>query len=239
MQLKHQPIIPTKDTKNFQALFCIDDRECSIRRHIEQLDSNCETYGTPGFFGVEFFYQPQDGKFYTKLCPATVTPKYLIKEESDSNNRETDIHFSKHAHSFHSGWLISQTLGFWSVIKLALNIFRPTMSPSTASSFKHMNEHAKLTIEYNHQTENNLQVGFTIDEMATRVEGLLRSIGLVDDFAPIVYVVGHGSSSVNNPHYAAYDCGACSGRPVACAVFKCACKCVGVYLFSTLNSLSD
>ncbi|AMS26763.1 hypothetical protein AEM51_06765 [Bacteroidetes bacterium UKL13-3] len=213
MQLKHQPIIPTKDTKNFQALFCIDDRECSIRRHIEQLDSNCETYGTPGFFGVEFFYQPQDGKFYTKLCPATVTPKYLIKEESDSNNRETDIHFSKHAHSFHSGWLISQTLGFWSVIKLALNIFRPTMSPSTASSFKHMNEHAKLTIEYNHQTENNLQVGFTIDEMATRVEGLLRSIGLVDDFAPIVYVVGHGSSSVNNPHYAAYDCGACSGRP--------------------------
>ncbi|HEY5825217.1 MAG TPA: putative inorganic carbon transporter subunit DabA, partial [Cyclobacteriaceae bacterium] len=60
--------------------------------------------------------------------------------------------------------------------------------------------------------ENNLQIGFTIEEMATRVESLLKSIGLVKDFAPIVYVVGHGSSSVNNPHYAAYDCGACSGR---------------------------
>lgn len=213
LQIKTKPHELPQGDKNFQAMFCIDDRECSIRRHIEHFDPNGETFGTPGFFSVEFFYQPQDGKFYTKLCPAPVTPKYLIKELSNSSKRETDIHFSKHAHSFHSGWLISQTLGFWSVVKLALNIFRPTMSPSTASSFKHMDEHATLTIEHNHETENNLQIGFTTDEMVTRVEGLLRSIGLVKDFAPIVYVIGHGSSSVNNPHYAAYDCGACSGRP--------------------------
>ncbi len=49
--------------------------------------------------------------------------------------------------------------------------------------------------------------------MVARVEGVLKSIGLVKDFAPLVYAFGHGSSSVNNPHYAAYDCGACSGRP--------------------------
>jgi len=61
--------------------------------------------------------------------------------------------------------------------------------------------------------EDGLQVGFTAQEMAQRVEATLRSIGLVKDFAPVVYVVGHGASSVNNPHYAAYDCGACSGRP--------------------------
>jgi uncharacterized protein YbcC (UPF0753/DUF2309 family) len=60
--------------------------------------------------------------------------------------------------------------------------------------------------------EGGLQVGFTFDEMAVRVENVLKSIGLVKDFAPLVYIVGHGASSVNNPHYAAYDCGACSGR---------------------------
>ncbi|HEY0091350.1 MAG TPA: putative inorganic carbon transporter subunit DabA, partial [Flavobacterium sp.] len=46
-------------------------------------------------------------------------------------------------------------------------------------------------------------------------EGFLRGIGLVKSFAPIVYVVAHGSSSANNPHHGAHDCGACSGRPGA------------------------
>jgi len=200
--------------KSFQAMFCIDDRECSLRRYLEQYDADCETFGTPGFFGVEFFYQPEDGKFYTKVCPAPVTPKYLIKEVHAFKKKDRDVHFTKHSHSFYGGWLISQTLGFWSAVRLFVNIFRPSMSPATASSFRHMEKYSKLTIENKNieNKENGLQVGFAIDEMAQRVEGLLKSIGLVKDFAPIVYVVGHGSSSVNNPHYAAYDCGACSGR---------------------------
>jgi uncharacterized protein len=201
-------------TKSFQALFCIDDRECSLRRYLEKFDAACETFGTPGFFGVEFFFQPEYGKFYTKLCPAPVTPKYLIKEIETKQKRKQDLHFTKHTHKLFSGWLISQTLGFWAAIQLFINIFRPTTSPATASSFKHMDKYSKLSIENSNTDakENNLQIGFTIEEMAQRVEGLLKSIGLVKDFAPLVYIVGHGSSSVNNPHYAAYDCGACSGR---------------------------
>lgn len=200
--------------KSFQAMFCIDDRECSVRRYLEKYDPACETFGTAGFFGVEFFFQPEHGKFYTKLCPAPVTPKYLIKEVGTKGKRERDAHFAKHSHSLFRGWLIAQTLGFWSAIKLFVNIFKPTASPATASSFKHMDKYAQLTIENKNpeDRENDLQIGFTIDEMVVRVEGLLKSIGLVKNFAPLVYVVGHGSSSVNNPHYAAYDCGACSGR---------------------------
>ncbi len=201
--------------KSFQAMFCIDDREISLRTYLEKFDPACETYGTPGFFSVEFFFQPEHGKSYTKQCPAPVTPKFLIKEVDTIAKRETDAHFAKNSHSLFSGWLISQTLGFWSALKLFVNIFRPSMSPATAYSFRHMDKVSKLTIEYkeNVPNENNLQVGFKVDEMAERVAGLLLSIGLVKDFAPIVYIVGHGSSSVNNPHYAAYDCGACSGRP--------------------------
>jgi uncharacterized protein YbcC (UPF0753/DUF2309 family) len=205
---------PVIQAKSFQAMFCIDDRECSLRRYLEKYDPTCETFGTPGFFSVEFFFQPDHGKFYTKLCPAPVTPKYLIKEIGVRRKHEKDAHFTKHSHSLFSGWLISQTLGFWSAFKLFLTIFKPSVSPAMASSFKHMEKTSKLTIENKHlnSRENDLQIGFTIEEMATRVESLLKSIGLVKDFAPIVYVIGHGSSSVNNPHYAAYDCGACSGR---------------------------
>lgn len=198
----------------FQAMFCIDDRECSFRRYLEKIDPGCETFGTPGFFGVEFYFQPDHGKFYTKLCPAPVTPKYLIKEVGVRRKQEKDAHFTKHTHSLFRGWLIAQTLGFWSAVKLFGNIFRPSMGPATASSLKHMEKSARLTIENRNpkRRENDLQIGFTVEEMSVRVENLLKSIGLVKRFAPLVYVVGHGSSSVNNPHYAAYDCGACSGR---------------------------
>ena len=41
----------------------------------------------------------------------------------------------------------------------------------------------------------------------------LRDIGLTYGFSRLVLFVGHGSSSVNNPHKSVYDCGACTGNP--------------------------
>jgi uncharacterized protein YbcC (UPF0753/DUF2309 family) len=211
----HKSAEKTATTTSFQAMFCIDDREISIRRYLENFDNTCETFATPGFFGVEFFYQPEQGKFYTKLCPAPVTPKYLIKEINSTGKRKKDVTLSKQTHSLFRGWIISQTLGFWSAVKLFVNIFRPSITPAMASSFQHMDKFSNLTVENKNLSdrENDLQIGFTVEEMTTRVEGVLKSIGLVKNFAPLVYAVGHGSSSVNNPHYAAYDCGACCGRP--------------------------
>ena len=62
-------------------------------------------------------------------------------------------------------------------------------------------------------TQDGLQIGYTIEEMADRVEIVLRSTGKTELFAPLIYIIGHGASSANNTHYAGYDCGACSGRP--------------------------
>ncbi|MBK8370741.1 MAG: DUF2309 domain-containing protein [Saprospiraceae bacterium] len=202
-------------SSRFQALFCIDDRECSLRRYVEDIEPQAQTYGTPGFFGVAFYYKPMDGKFSMKVCPAPQFPPYLIKEVTDQKKKQKDFHFADYTHSLFFGWLITHTIGFWSAIRLFINIFTPRLSPATTLSFRHMDKLSTLTIENKNpdEKEDGLQIGFTISEMADKVEGLLKSIGLVTDFAPFVYAVGHGASSVNNTHYAGYDCGACSGRP--------------------------
>ncbi|HRG19608.1 MAG TPA: DUF2309 domain-containing protein [Saprospiraceae bacterium] len=206
--------LPQISQKSFQAIFCIDDREDSLRRHIEAIDKSCETLGCPGFFGVEFFFQPHNGKFYEKLCPAPVTPEYLIKEYANSGGRQKELLYSKKSHSVES-FIVTLSLGFWAAIKLLFNLFKPSSGAAHTNAFAHMNIDGELHIENLHpgDRENGLQVGFTLEEMTTRVENLLQGMGLNRDFAPIVYVVAHGSSSANNPYHGAYDCGACSGRP--------------------------
>lgn len=213
VSVRHNAPSPTKPVSSFQGLFCIDDREYSFRRHVENVDPDCETFGTPGFFGVEFYFQPENSRFYTKACPAPVTPGFLIRETGRKDKHKKDYHFARPSHSLFRGWLISNTLGIGSAYKLLSTILRPSVTPSTSYSFEHMDKHAKLTIDSTGETENGLKVGFTPEEMATRVAGVLKSIGLTDNFARIVYVVGHGGSSVNNPYYAGYNCGACCGRP--------------------------
>ena len=209
-------VVPTPanaKVPSFQALFCIDDRECSTRRHLEYIDPNCATYGTPGFFNVEFYFQPEYGKFHTKSCPAPVNPTFLIKETAKHKKLASDVHFNQRSHSLVRGWLSAQTLGFWSALKLVGNVLRPSSSALEVSSFQHMDPKGSLSIVYQGEEENGLQVGFKIEEMVDRIEGLLRSIGLVEGFSPLVYLIGHGASSINNTHYAGYDCGACCGRP--------------------------
>ena len=200
---------------SFQALFCLDDRSCSLRRYIEKFDPTCATFGTPGHYGIPTYYRPEHGKFNTKICPAPVTPKHLIKELGAARKNTKDMHFTRHTHGLVAGWLITHTIGFWSAMRLLVNVFWPSTEPSKALSAQHMSAKSNLTVEHTAAlgTEDGLQVGFTKAEMTDIVKNVLTSIGLVDGFAPIVYVVGHGSSSVNNTHYAGYDCGACSGRP--------------------------
>ncbi len=206
---------PLSKDKPFQAVFCIDERECSLRRHIESVVPECETLGYPGFFSAEFYFKPAGAQFYEKLCPAPVTPKYLIKETGAAPEHRHEALYSPNSNRLLRGTLFTLAFGLWAGIKIFLNLFRPKMSPAISDASGHMNKNAGLTVVNRDPSdmENGLQIGFTVPEMSVRAETMLRGMGMLENFAPLVYIVAHGSSSANNPHHSAHDCGACSGRP--------------------------
>lgn len=197
----------------FQSIHCIDDREESFRRYLECIDPQCETFGTAGFFNIDVWYQPHYSDKLLKLAPANAQPQILIKEHNPENEMDEDVHLNPHTHSLIGGWITSQAFGFWSALKLGLHVFKPQKHPLVISAIHHSDQSSKLQLEFNSEYYHNLKVGITKEEAAIKLEVLLKNIGLINHFAPIVYIIGHGAGSSNNPYYAAYDCGACSGKP--------------------------
>lgn len=218
-----KPVINSSTIPEAQALFCIDDRECSIRRNLEEVNPAIETFGAAGFFGIDFFYQGLDDAYPVAQCPNIITPKHLIKESSDKpkpapNPKLKNIkhmHFS--AHSMLRGLFYTQTLGLGYAARMAWDVFRPGSKVPKIRVLSEVDTHSQLHLlrESDEPTPEGHLLGFSLTEMADKLTGLLRNIGLTDQFAPLVVVIAHGSSSVNNPHFAAYDCGACSGKPGA------------------------
>lgn len=212
--LQHATIPEDKVKRSAQAMFCMDDRECSIRRHLEAKNPSIETFGTPGHFNLELYYQPEDAQFKTKICPAPVSPKIVVVAKDNTILNKKVGAFSKRNQGFLVGFAQTFVSSLVGMVRLSINFIRPTLSPLANSYKMHMHDDAVLEFESTGKTtEDGLQLGFTVEQMAERLEGLLRSIGLIEDFAPLIYVIGHGSSSINNTHAAGYDCGACSGRP--------------------------
>ncbi|MES2504440.1 MAG: putative inorganic carbon transporter subunit DabA [Myxococcota bacterium] len=169
-----------------QAVFCIDDRECSLRRHWEAIEPRLETFATAGFFGIDMFFQSLNDSKPKKLCPAPMTPQYTVFENPHDSHHQD---FEKQRHKREKGAVFSErlrhSLGYLLTRKTLIDV------PS----------------------ELDLSC-FSTEDMAARVFAVLNSMGL-KHFASQVLIVAHGSSSVNNPYFSAYNCGACSGNPGA------------------------
>ncbi|NTX50570.1 DUF2309 domain-containing protein [Myxococcus sp. CA039A] len=223
----------TVTAARFQVMFCMDDREESFRRHFEELDARHETFGIAGFFGVAFDYRGLDDAGHVALCPVVVTPAHVVEEQARPEHQplaeirvrrrgtwaRLDQTLQQGTHALEVSWLLVPLLGLLSALLLPWQLLFPrtlgrlrrtfsaTLLPRPPTRLTSLREPTA------HCPSPTLKpLGFTLDEKAARVAASLESLGLVKDFAPLVVVLGHGAVSVNNPHQAAYDCGACGGR---------------------------
>lgn len=217
----------------FQIVTCIDAREESFRRHLEEACPEVETFGNAGFFCVPMYYRGAAEATWTALCPVVVTPKNWIVEdvvyalEDSHRNRATARRLLGRAsqgidsgsRSSVTGALLTALFGPLATVPLLGRILFPRFTARinrTARRIVAPPAITRLRLERPEGTPagpHEEGIGFTLSEMVNVSERSLRDIGLVSDFSNIVLILGHGSVCLNNPHESAYHCGACSGNP--------------------------
>lgn len=225
-----QPLIsPT--APRLQVITCIDAREESFRRHLEEVAPDVETFSNAGFFGVPMYYRGAGEAHYTALCPVVVQPKYWMVEDvvyalTDSGRQRARARrlLGTAEHSFNTGTrgsltgaVLTALLGPLFTAPLVGRILFPRLTAKmhrTARGFVAPPPITRLRLERPEGTPagpDDDGIGFTLSEMVNMAERALRDIGLTSGFAPLVIILGHGSDCLNNPHESAYHCGACSG----------------------------
>lgn len=218
-----------QQTPVFQVVTCIDDREESFRRHLEETEPNCETFALAGFFGIAMYYRGLADAHWRPLCPVVIKPKHYVEERPSFSFQQLSDRRAKTrkmlgaaSHRVHRGsrsllgGAVTALFGSLASFPLVTRILLPRMTAEVRKIFDRFVQPPPMTQLILERTEAEPgpeagRVGYTVPEMADVVERSLRDIGLTANFSRMVLFCGHGSSSLNNPHESAYNCGACSG----------------------------
>ena len=225
--MRHVPRTAPRSSA-FQAVFCLDEREESIRRHLEEVDPDCETFGTPGFFGVAMYHQSASDAHPRPLCPVTIRPEHFVPEIEQ--NAEAFAGRSRRAHRRAAGFLgfnvhtgsrtlvrgavLMPVLGWLWLVPLVVRVVFPWLASRWRRVQQASLTPARTVLRLDRDESSpptGKYAGFTVKEMADIVRRVLDDIGITSRLSRLVLLVGHGSVSLNNPHESAHDCGACGG----------------------------
>ena len=226
------PLLKQTQRPAFQIVTCIDDREESFRRHLEEVYPQCETFAAAGFFAVAMYYRGAADGFYKPLCPGVITPEHYVQE--DVGYTFEGIHRDRAqlrrrlglaGRAFHTrsrsflGGIVAGIAGSLATAPLVARVLFPRLTARIRQRFGSLLQPPPVTrLQLERYAEEpgptNGHIGYTTDEMARVVASLLQDIGATQsaDFSRLFLACGHGSSSLNNPHESAYCCGACAGK---------------------------
>jgi uncharacterized protein YbcC (UPF0753/DUF2309 family) len=183
-----------------------------------------------GFFAVAIYYRGVADAHFVPLCPIVIRPRHWVREEvvyslEESHRRRekgrrmvgsTSHQLHVGSRSFAFGALTSAILGPLASIPLVARVLLPRWTAQIRRLASRLVQPPPITQLRLERTgpepgPGEDQLGFSVSEMGDIVERVLRDIGLTTGLARLVIITGHGSSSLNNPHESAHDCGACGG----------------------------
>lgn len=215
-QLNPSPAGTDSTLPRAHLVFCIDPRSEGIRRHLERRGAYA-TSGFAGFFGIAAFVEPLAATEPSAACPVLLTPRYLVAERpvpgawrhaarfvNDQATRRALRSGLKAPDALAgaplgwaeaSGWLLGPAAIARSILAgRAPGAARPDdPAPALPTLF-------------------DIDSALTPESQIDTAEVILRTMGMVESFAPLVVLVGHGTSTTNNAFRTALDCGACGGH---------------------------
>lgn len=208
--------VPRRSTA--QVVFCIDVRSEVMRRAVERATPDIETLGFAGFFGVPAAYQTPEGALRPQL-PGLLAPSVVIADEPADSEEPTDrvmarmkaraaagVSWKQLSSTPSSMFTFVESAGLaWAAALLrdGLKRLAPTRDPLRADD---------MTPSAPQLTRSTDGTVMSDAQRVALAAGILRTMSLTQDFAPLLVLLGHGASTSNNPQAAALQCGACGGQ---------------------------
>ncbi len=208
-----------------QAIFCIDVRSEVFRRNLEATDHSIETLGFAGFFAFPINYVPLGHEEGTNQCPVLLTTSHTVKEgfgdpAKNLKAKEKRIRIEqvfKSWKTFKKGAVscfgFVSPLGLFFLPKLlsdAFGLTRPQPQPNKVGVSE--SDLAKRGVQLDQDDASATVAGIPLQDRIRMASSALKAMSLTEGFARTVLIVGHGASTVNNPHGTGLDCGACGGH---------------------------
>ncbi|MGM0411835.1 MAG: YbcC family protein [Pseudomonadota bacterium] len=218
-----EPAAAGAESPAFQAVFCIDVRSEVFRRALEAVEPEARTVGFAGFFGLPVSFRRLGDSADRDHLPVLLAPHYRVLEtageaaatEAATGRRKRRLGLTKAWKAFKlsaaSCFSFVETVGLTYAPRLVtdgLGWTRPVPDPERAG----LDRRDAAAVAPDPDAGLGEGAGIPVADRVELAADLLENTGLGTATAPVVLLVGHGSSTVNNPHRAGLDCGACGGQ---------------------------
>lgn len=210
------PVASADAAPRAHLVFCIDVRSEGIRRHLEA-QGPYATSGFAGFFGIAAEVEPLAASAASAALPVLLSPRYRVSERPvpgawrgakslvdrlaagrawrSALKAPDSVAGAPLGWAEMTGWLWGPVAAGRSILAGATGRGGRADDPAGAPA-----------------TLFDVDSALSVEDQLATAEVILRTMGMTAPDAPLIVLVGHGSTTTNNAYRTALDCGACGGH---------------------------